>query len=88
MRGSLVKRDVRRLKVIKRFSQETFAVDAGIAGTYISYLERSLENSTLLVWNRLAKALEVPITEFFVVPAPNEKPPGTLPSGRKRDRAT
>lgn len=68
-------------------SQEAFAVDAEIDRTYISRLERGLENPTVLVLERLAKALEVPITELFTTPAPNEKPPGTLRSGRKRDRA-
>jgi hypothetical protein len=32
----------------------------------------------------LAKALRVEIGEFFIVPKPGEKPPATLPSGRKR----
>jgi transcriptional regulator with XRE-family HTH domain len=50
-------------------------------------MERGLENPTVAVLELLAKALRVEIAAFFAVPKPGEKPPATLPSGRKRQGA-
>jgi transcriptional regulator with XRE-family HTH domain len=65
-------------------SQEAFAVDAGIDRTYVSRLERGLENPTVAVLERIALALEAEITELFAVPKKNESPPPPLKSGRKK----
>jgi transcriptional regulator with XRE-family HTH domain len=65
-------------------SQEAFAVDAGIDRTYVSRLERGLENPTVAVLERIALALEAEITELFAVPKKNEGPPPPLKSGRKK----
>jgi transcriptional regulator with XRE-family HTH domain len=81
---ALVARNIRRLRVVREVSQEALAVDAGIDRTYVSRMERGLENPTVAVLELLAKALRVEIAEFFAVPEPGEKPPATLPSGRKR----
>jgi len=67
-------------------SQEALAVDAGIDRTYVSRLERGLENPTVAVLEQISQALRVEITEFFVVPKANERPPAPLPSGRKKRR--
>ena len=65
-------------------SQEVFAVDAGIDRTYVSRLERGLENPTVAVLERIALALETEIIELFAVPKKNEGPPPPLKSGRKK----
>ena len=67
-------------------SQEKLAVDADIDRTYVSRLERGLENPTVLVLERLAEALDAPIVEFFAVPSPGEPPPRPLPGGRRPKR--
>jgi transcriptional regulator with XRE-family HTH domain len=67
-------------------SQENLAVDAGIDRTYVSRLERGLENPTVALLEQLALALETGITEFFAVPAPDEPPPRPLPGGRRPRR--
>lgn len=67
-------------------SQEALAVDAGIDRTYVSRLERGLENPTVAVLEQIAGALQADIAEFFARPKPGEAPPATLPSGRKRRR--
>jgi transcriptional regulator with XRE-family HTH domain len=67
-------------------SQEALAVDAGIDRTYVSRLERGLENPTVAVLEQISGALRVEITELFVVPEPGEKAPLPLPSGRKKRR--
>lgn len=81
---ALVARNIRRLRVRQGLSQEALAVDAAIDRTYVSRLERGLENPTVAVLERLAKAMDARIVEFFAVPRPNEPAPKTLPSGRKR----
>ena len=50
---------------------------------YVSQLERRLGNATIDLLDRLAKALEVPLAEFFREPEKGAKKPGTLPVGRK-----
>jgi transcriptional regulator with XRE-family HTH domain len=83
---ALVARNLRRLRVGRGLSQENLAVDAGIDRTYVSRLERGLENPTVGVLEQLAEALDAGIVEFFVVPAPGELPPKTLPGGRRPKR--
>ena len=83
---ALVARNIRRLRVARLVSQEALAVDAGIDRTYVSRLERGLENPTVAVLEQISKALRVDMAEFFVRPKPGERPPAPLPSGRKRRR--
>jgi len=83
---ALVARNLRKLRVRRGLSQEALAVDAEIDRTYVSRLERGLENPTVAVLERLALALEAGIDEFFVVPAEGELPPQTLRKGRHPKR--
>ncbi len=76
--------NIRRLRVERGISQEALAVDAEIDRTYVSRLERNMENPTVAVLERLADALEVEITELFIVAKPGSRRPQPLPSGRKR----
>lgn len=78
----LVARNVRRLRVQQDLSQEQLAVDADVERAYVSGLERGLRNSTIVVLERVAKALGVPIAQLFVVPSAGEAAPRTLPAGR------
>ena len=76
--------NIRRLRVERQVSQEAFAVDAGIDRTYVSRLERGMENPTVAVLEGIAAALGVEIEALFVRPEPGVEAPGPLPSGRKR----
>ena len=78
--------NLRRLRFERDISQEKLAVDAEIDRTYVSRLERTLENPTILVLDRLAHALSVSITEFFQELDPNARPPKPLRSGRRSKR--
>ena len=80
---ALVARNLRKLRVKRGISQENLAVDAQIDRTYVSRLERGLENPTVGVLERLAHALDAKISDFFAAPTAGEKPPKPLPSGRK-----
>lgn len=81
---TLVAWNIRRLRVLRGVSQEVFAVDAEIDRTYVSRLERGIENPTISVLERVAQGLEVEITELFRKPAKGEIAPPTLRSGRKK----
>jgi transcriptional regulator with XRE-family HTH domain len=79
----LVAHNIRKLRVRRGLSQESLAVDARIDRTYVSRLERGIENPTVAVLERLAAALESDIGVFFVTPKAGEKFPAPLRGGRK-----
>jgi transcriptional regulator with XRE-family HTH domain len=70
----LVARNIRRLRVACELSQEMLAVDAGIDRTYVSRLERGLENPTVAVLEKLARALSSNIEDLFRTPRATEAP--------------
>lgn len=82
---ALVARNLRRIRIAAGISQEALAVDASIDRTYVSRLERGLENPTVVVLERLAKALGTAIVEFFA-PVSGRQPLGGLKPGRKPSR--
>ena len=79
----LVAHNLRKLQVGQGLSQESLAVDAGIDRTYVSRLERGIENPTVAVLERLAAALESNIGALFVAPKAGERFPAPLRGGRK-----
>jgi transcriptional regulator with XRE-family HTH domain len=80
---AVVARNIRRLRVGRRLSQEALAVDAGIDRTYVGRLERGRENPTVAVLEKLAIALDSEISEFFKAPLRGEAAPRPLPAGRR-----
>ena len=80
---ALVARNIRRLRVGRGLSQEVLAVDACIDRTYVSRLERGLENPTVAILEKLAIALDSEISEFFKVPLRGEAAPRPLKAGRR-----
>jgi transcriptional regulator with XRE-family HTH domain len=80
-----VARNLRRLRVERAVSQEALAVDAAVDRTYVSRLERAIENPTILVLERLAKALGADVAEFFDQTQVVRGPVKPLPSGRHRE---
>jgi transcriptional regulator with XRE-family HTH domain len=80
----LIARNIRRLRVARGVTQEALAVDAGIEPGYVSRLERERlpENPSIAVLERLAKALDADIRQFFD-PAGASSKVGTLSGGRK-----
>lgn len=78
--------NIRRMRVQQGISQEHLAVDAGVDRTYVSRLERELENPTIGVLERLGVALGVDIVDLLVVPADRKASQQTLPRGRRPGR--
>ena len=58
VRGRLA-RNLIALRQKKGWSQEDLADEAGLQRTYVSGVERSIRNPTILIVERLAKALKV-----------------------------
>jgi transcriptional regulator with XRE-family HTH domain len=71
------------LRVAQALSQEMLAVDAGIDRTYVSRLERGLENPTVTVLEKLARAFSSNIEELFRVPRAGETAQRPLKGGRR-----
>ena len=56
---------IRLYRKLCSFSQEKLAEKAQLAPTYISDVERGRENISVDTLMRIAKALDVPIMDFF-----------------------
>jgi transcriptional regulator with XRE-family HTH domain len=68
-------------------SQERLAHDAEVDRSYVGGLERQEENPTVDLLDRLAKTLEVQVSEFFKLPRKGAAPPKPLRSGRQSHRS-
>jgi transcriptional regulator with XRE-family HTH domain len=77
----LVARNVKLLRVKRGLSQERLASDAQVDRSYLGSLERGKENPTVAVLDRVAKVLDVPLSDLFA--RTNEGVPAGLKAGRK-----
>ncbi|WP_377800472.1 helix-turn-helix domain-containing protein [Bosea eneae] len=74
---------MRRLRVERGLSQEKLALDSSIDRTYVSRLERRIENPSIAIVEKLALTLGVPIAQMFAEPKQHETAPQPLRAGRK-----
>jgi len=56
---------VREERLRQKLSQEELATKAGVHRTYIGMIERAEKNITLENIDKIAKALKLPIANFF-----------------------
>lgn len=82
----IVAANLRRLRVARGVSQEAFAVDAGIDRTYVSRLERGLENPSIAVVEKIAKALKADMRDLLDPQAARTGSGKPLPGGRRPKR--
>lgn len=75
--------NLKKLRFEQQLSQERIAVDAQIDRAYISEIERSQKAATVDVLDRLAAALNVPISALFDIPAEDASLPSNLAKGRR-----
>ena len=61
----LLAANVRRLRKARGLSQEQLAFESGIHRTYISGVERTVRNPTIVIVGRIAGALGVEPAELF-----------------------
>ncbi len=52
--------NVKRYRKERGFSQEGLALECGVHRTYVSGVERGIRNPTVVVLERIARALDVP----------------------------
>ncbi|GGI34114.1 MULTISPECIES: helix-turn-helix domain-containing protein [Bradyrhizobium] len=83
---ALVAWNIRRIRVDRGIPQEQLAYDAGIDRSYMSGLERKLENPTIDLLDRLADTLGVQLNELFLPLPKGATIHKTLPKGRKSTR--
>ena len=74
---------MRRLRVERGLAQDRLAFDAGVDRTFVSRLERKLENPSIGIVEKLAMALGVPIAALLTEPDEHEAVPQPLRAGRK-----
>ncbi len=60
--------NLKKLREDQGFSQESFADHCGLHRTYISGIERGVRNPTVLILDRIAKALKVPVGQLVDEP--------------------
>ena len=80
----LVAWNLRRLRVARGVSQDDLAHMAEVERAYVGHLERGSRNPTVLTLEKLSKAMDAHISEFFVVPAHDAIPTTPLRAGRKK----
>jgi len=59
-------RNVKRIRLQKKLTQEQLAFEAEIDLTYVGGIERGKRNPSLLVMGRIAKALGVHLTKLLI----------------------
>ncbi len=79
--SDLVAYNVRRLRIKSLISQESLALEAGVARTHVSRIERGLENCTIGVLEKFAEVIGCKVGEFF--DEPDGAPLAPMKSGRK-----
>jgi transcriptional regulator with XRE-family HTH domain len=80
---ALVARNLRRLRVERGLSQEKLAEKARTDRAFTGQVERASVNSSLDMLEKLAKALDAPLSALFVEPGPDDPEPENLRRGRK-----
>jgi len=75
-------RNVRRLRLGRRMSQEVLALESDIDRTYMSGIERGISNPSVVLLARLAKVLRVTVADLVTPSAEKEPAPKNLPRGR------
>ena len=57
--------NLKKLREEQGYSQESFADHCGLHRTYISGIERGVRNPTVVIIDKIAKALKVPLGQLL-----------------------
>lgn len=77
--------NLRRLRRLHDLSQEALALEAEVARSYMSALERGKRNPTLLLLERLAWALDTTVIEL--ISPPEEDPPAPVRTAKPKRKS-
>lgn len=58
--------NIRKIRISKGWDILELSIVANVNKNYLSDLERGVRNPTLMVLNKIAKALDVPLKELFL----------------------
>jgi len=78
----LISWNMRRLRGEKGISQERLSNEAGVDRTYVSRVERMLENPSIGILEKIAEALGAHVSELLREPVDGEEPK-PLKAGRR-----
>ena len=67
MSAAVLKNNIRRLRFEKSMTQEELALRTGVSRQTIMSIERGDTNPSVLLAFKIASALEMPITEVFLM---------------------
>ncbi|WP_082439458.1 MULTISPECIES: helix-turn-helix domain-containing protein [unclassified Massilia] len=79
--------NIRVCRVQKGLSQEQLAALAGFSRTFVSDVERQVRNCSIDNIERLAEALEIDVSEFFLPVREDSESPTNLPKGPRNRRS-
>lgn len=74
--------NVRRIRVANGISQDELALISNVERAYVGHIERGKKNPTVITLDKLARALDCSVADFFFE-AEEELDNPTLPPGRK-----
>ncbi len=65
--------NVRRLRIVRKLSQEELAFEAGIDRTYVSQIKRAVINPSLFVLYKVSKALDADVHQLLATVRAHER---------------
>jgi len=65
---------IRYYRSLRGLSQEALALEAGLNPAFLGHLERSLKSPTVTTLEKIAMALDIPLSELFTRPSYEDKP--------------
>lgn len=78
--------NIQRLRRARELSQEELSLRSGCTRGYLSGIETGKKNPSIVLLEKLAKALDINMTEFFVPPTKQETTKKA--SARKKSAST
>lgn len=78
--------NIRRVRVAKGISQDDLALEAEIERSYVGHLERGKKNPTVETLEKIARALNCTVAEFFSEVPEDANQPAPLKAGRRPRR--
>ena len=79
----LIAWNLRKFRVLAGLSQDALATAADVDRTYIGRLERSMENPSIAVLEKLANSCGIHVSSLVSIPDPLEPPTWPMRAGRK-----
>ena len=79
--------NLRRLRTERRISQLRLGKEAEVGRVHVSEIENQRGNPTVVLLDRFATILDVPLSEFFRLPEQGAKRPKVLRGGRPRSKS-